>query len=184
MSTATKRPRLDAETIDFRRRVFEIAAELVEEAGVADVDEVDPRDVAARYREATGDASSRTRPVRIALLLADPARYSPFVDEVAIERALAFDWRVIERLSDLEWQTVTGRLAAMPDPWEMESVNRASRPGVSGDGWSLGDLVIEDEEPPARSPRRLRFEEGPESIRQRLLAAVALARQEREGAAA
>src|SRR5690606_12897120 len=137
--------RLDAETIDFRRRVFEIAAAAEHALGYpGNLDRVVDLTV-EQYRHETGDRSSRTRPARIAALLADPARFSPFVDEVAIERALAFDWSVIARLSDLEWQTVTDRLAAMPDPWEMESVNRASRPSATGEGWSLGDLVIEDE---------------------------------------
>ena len=36
-----------------------------------------------------------------------------------------------------------------------------------------GDLVIEDEEPPARSPRHLRFEEGPPVLQRRLKDAVA-----------
>src|SRR5690606_13593957 len=116
----TKRPRLDAETIAFRRTVFDIFAAAEHALGYVDHDEAVALTV-EQYRHETGDKSARTRPSRIAALLADPARFSPFVDEVAVERALAFQWGVIESLSDLEWQTLIERLAAMPDPYDVQA---------------------------------------------------------------
>lgn len=190
MSTMTKRARLDAETIEYRKHIFEIAAELVEETGVSDVDEVDPGEVARRYREATGDSSSRTRPARVGRLLADPARFSPFVDEVAVERALDFDWGAIERLSDVEWWEVVDRLAAMRDPWDLEESRvplyaEASALGIAGDrNGGMADLYpARNEAVELVTSRRSRLLEGPEPLRSRLQAAVALARQEREAAA-
>jgi hypothetical protein len=50
---------------------------------------------------------------RIIVWLRDPARYSPWVDEVAIERALLGDQGVIAHLSLLEQQEFRARLAAM-----------------------------------------------------------------------
>lgn len=177
MGTETKRPRLSPDQIEYRRRVYEIAAEVVEETGADDVTEVDPAVVAARYREATGERNvGRARPARVGKILSDPARYAPHVDEIALERAWQFDWRVIENLSDLEWQVFVERLAADPDPWELDSVRRSYRPKASGESeWSLGDLVLEAEVD-LRTARRRRYEEGPAVLQRRLGDAVSAAR--------
>lgn len=47
--------------------------------------------------------------------LAQPERYSPYPDLVALDRAWLFDWRAIANLSDLEWDIFIGDLVASGD---------------------------------------------------------------------
>ena len=48
--------------------------------------------------------------------LAQPERYSPYPDLVALDRAWFFDWSAIANLSDLEWDIFVGDLARSGDP--------------------------------------------------------------------
>lgn len=75
-------------------------------------------ELAYRYPNRPGGSRLNNRTVR--MWLEDPATWSPFVDEVAIRRALAFDWDVIENLSRLEVRTFIDRLLEMEDPFERE----------------------------------------------------------------
>lgn len=56
--------------------------------------------------------------------LSDPGLYSPHMDESALERALAFDWGVIERLSSVETAEFYSRLAAMDDSFSEDEEDR------------------------------------------------------------
>lgn len=49
--------------------------------------------------------------------LSNPDHESPYVDEVAVERALGFDWDAIRRLTRHEREEFYDRLAASSDPW-------------------------------------------------------------------
>lgn len=54
--------------------------------------------------------------------LEDPAWYSPHVDELAMERAYAFDWPVIRNLSLREWFVMIDHFARTQDFIEYEEV--------------------------------------------------------------
>lgn len=47
----------------------------------------------------------------------DPDKWSPFIDEVAVARALDFDWGVIDRLTRDEREVFLARLENHPDPF-------------------------------------------------------------------
>lgn len=162
---ATRRSYLTPDTIAYRAEVFTIAEEISDALGV----DATAAEVAETYRAKTGDRSSRAYPRPIARLLNDPARFSPFVDDVAVERAVRrFEPDVIANLSDLEWQTVTDRLAQMGDPWDEKKSQvpllvEAKRFGVHPDRAEAEDTKTE---------RRLAFERLPAEVRARLQYAV------------
>lgn len=56
--------------------------------------------------------------IKVGKWFANPEKYDPHVDKVAVERALNFDWDVIERLSLDERDLFYDKLAAMDDPFE------------------------------------------------------------------
>lgn len=96
-----------------------------------------------------------------------PERYTPFVDETAIVRALAFDWGVIENLSDLEREVLVRQLAVLDDPFESQEA-RYRYEGAEDD----------------RSERRKAFDRGTRQQKEALQAAVRRYRQRCEGVAA
>lgn len=111
----------------------------------------DPRTRASARRQ-TGDMVRRW--------LDDPAKWSPVVDDIAVERALAFDWDAINNLTDMERAVMVDALAQMDDPWSerdnqdgIEEVARMLFPGVfnSRSGRGTGSRP---------SHRRLRFLSG------------------------
>lgn len=61
--------------------------------------------------------------------LSEPDKWSPYVDEVALERAWDLDWPVIDRLSHLEWTIFLERVARHPDPFGEEEYRSTSRKG-------------------------------------------------------
>lgn len=54
---------------------------------------------------------------RIARWLRDPLEYSPYVDMVAVERAVDLDYSVVPALTARERREVGRRLAEMEEPW-------------------------------------------------------------------
>jgi hypothetical protein len=62
---------------------------------------------------------SNTHMASLRLWLANPAKFSPFIDPVAIERAMNFDWPVVQALSMDERSEFYRRLAAMHDPFSL-----------------------------------------------------------------
>lgn len=81
--------------------------------------------------------------------LASPDKFSPFVDEVAVRRALAFDWSAIARLTDAERTMFYDALAIHPDPWQL-----------GGDALRNGNFPADP-----GHPRRMAFERGPDDAR-------------------
>lgn len=58
--------------------------------------------------------------------LSNPRRHTPHLDEVAIDRAMDFDWPVVRSLTVIERQHLARRLAAHDDPWgDLETGNDA-----------------------------------------------------------
>lgn len=49
--------------------------------------------------------------------LAEPERYSPFQDEVALDRAWHWDWPIVDNLTDWEWTLLIDRAARSDDPF-------------------------------------------------------------------
>lgn len=112
-----------------------------------------------RFRGYAGERGLR----KIRRFLSDPSLYSPFVDEIAIERALAFDWGVIARLSMRETEVFYDRLAAMDDPFE-DAASTHLIPRKQGESGST-EIDLE-------SPRRKRWLEGGDLWRDRIASAV------------
>lgn len=77
------------------------------------------RGVPAMLRRVVDEAvaSVRTHEATIIKWLSDPSEHTPHVDEVALRRALDFDWEAIRNLTALERSMFYGRLADMADPW-------------------------------------------------------------------
>lgn len=104
--------------------------------------------------------------------LDNPDKFSPTVDRIAVERALAFDWAAVRGLTDLERAVVVDALAQMDDPWSerdnqggIEEVARHLFPGMfnSRSGRSTGAKP---------SHRRLRFLAGDPAERRALNVAM------------
>lgn len=110
---------------------------------------------------------------KIQRFLSDPGLYSPFVDEIAIERALAFDWDVIARLSMRETEVFYDRLAEMDDPFE----DIASTHLIPRKHGESGSTEIDLE-----GPRRKRWREGGDLWRDRIMSAVNRRRRARKAA--
>lgn len=115
------------------------------------------RDAAARVARENGYVGRR---YRIAEWIASPEMFSPHIDEVAMDRAMDFDWDVIDNLTAAEYVELGRRFAAMGDYGEFEGEDR----GMDGD-------------PMSGSPRRQRFRRGTLTQRKRLQMAVDRARQ-------
>lgn len=60
---------------------------------------------------------------QIGVWLGEPAYFTPYVDRVAVDRAMGFDWPVIRRLSEREADALIERLAAMSDPFSEYEVH-------------------------------------------------------------
>ena len=86
---------------------------------------------AKRARLASGGQSPSTRDAK--LWLSQPETYSPFIDEVAVERAVNFDWDVIENLSRVEDAELIKRLAKHHDPLGLLDLARGAVPHMRGD---------------------------------------------------
>jgi hypothetical protein len=109
--------------------------------------------------------------VRAMRWLTEPGEYSPFIDKVALRRAIDFDWPVIERLSGDERDALGLELATHPDPW--------------GDRRDLIEEVMVEHAStksglPARPPsgRRVAWLGGSEAQRNSVSALVEVARRE------
>lgn len=103
--------------------------------------------------------------------LETPEEWSPFIDEVAIGRALDFEESVIENLSRLEVAEFIGRLSEHPDPWEAESVN------LGHGGYGGGMIEETDPDVLGKSMRRQAWEALPRELREEILWAVQRRRQ-------
>lgn len=105
----------------------------------------------------------------VRLWLSNPDRFAPFVDRVAVSRALGFDWDVIANLSLQEWAVVVSRLARMGNPFDYG-------------GKTLLDEIMDTVSAPGAprlvrpSQRRMAYLRGSERLRNRLTEAVQVAR--------
>lgn len=101
---------------------------------------------------------------RVRQWLTSPEEWSPHIDKVAVRRALAFDWDVIEALSRAEYQEVIRSLAAMRDPWEqgIGDFEYEIRNARTGGSWSAIP----------RTPRWRAWMRGTPEDRHRLVRAV------------
>lgn len=107
----------------------------------------------------------------VALWLSDPGKFTPFIDEVAIRRALNFDWQVYESLSEDEKMVWADRLAAMANPYgngtdpELDAIlaKHSSRTTRTG-----GEYI---------PPRYGAYLRGAAAQRDRVIAALARARK-------
>lgn len=148
--------------IEFRRNLYELAA--------AHPDR-DPSMLGQEAWEALEEKpQSKTMRSRanVEMYLSDPDKWSPFLDEIALERAIQFDWKVIDNLTPYEYQELVHRLSEMDDPWDYHISNSGWRKiAKSGGAWSKdlgGALPTID----IRTPRRLAYLAGPEMARRRL----------------
>lgn len=94
--------------------------------------------------------------------LADPATHTPHLDEIALERALRFEWDVVEALSEAERDEWMRRLSAQIDPWD-DALEARDNDGVLTQA----------------SQRRMAWLEAPQEVRGRVSGAV-LRRRSRE----
>jgi hypothetical protein len=97
--------------------------------------------------------------------LADPDRYSPFPDPVALKRAWEWDPSAINNLTDLEWTLWITRLAQDPDPYE----ERASTPPVFSDsryGYHPGEFEA------LMTPRYSAWSRLPKQMKDRITQAI------------
>lgn len=172
---------------EFRLHLYEAAAVLGYDP--AEDDDALLDEVIADAYEAWGGDNRRYRVrARCRQWLSEPDKFSPFVDEVALERALSFDWPVIANLTPTERRELIGRLADMDDPWGYHATNAAKVGVVIGRGWGEWAYAVEDEAPDIeefRSRRRHSFMQGSEQERTALQKAVGreLARREERAAA-
>ena len=74
--------------------------------------------------KATAKNGSAAKAEDVERWLRDAATESPFVDEVAVRRAVALEYEVFSSLTRKERGEAVGRLAAMDDPFDLESEDR------------------------------------------------------------
>jgi hypothetical protein len=87
-------------------------------------------------------------PRNVARWLANPAKHTPHIDEVAMKRAADFEWAVVERLSDDEHSLLYERIGKMIDPFSIGFDRELLK--ASGMDWTQR----------TPSPRRTRWEAG------------------------
>lgn len=109
-------------------------------------------------------------PAHVRRWLSNPVANSPHVDEIALERAINFDWDVIRALTIRERQILGARLARMRDPFESES--ESARWGVRGRVAA------------PKSPRRLAWEQGTGAMQDALYRSVRTHRRQAEAVCA
>lgn len=109
-----------------------------------------------------------TTPEVVRSWLSDTRTHSPYVDEIAVERALDFDWQVIDNLTRLERRVLVDRLQAMDDPFS----EHHALDFVFDMYKSIGAERVK-----AEFPRRQRYLEG--SLQQRATLTKALWRARR-----
>src|SRR5674476_453597 len=95
--------------------------------------------------------------------LDDPDRFSPHVDEIALELAMGFNWDVIAALTQTEYGMFLDRLDAMRDPFDMDTEDRTTDGSAPRGGKRLVDA----------SRRRLAYLKGSPRQRYRLVEALA-----------
>lgn len=110
---------------------------------------------AAKERGEVGPAPRGTRYAteQVEGWLRDPS-WSPYVDEVAVTRAIDFDWDVISSLTRAERAELTRRLAEMANPYDLDADAEISALLHRGLSYT-----------PSRTTRRLRWEAGEKSAR-------------------
>lgn len=112
--------------------------------------------------------------VTVSRWLNDPDVHSPWIDWVAIERALDFDQLVIERLTPLERRQFYTALADMDDPYDQEASEHTIR-RQAGEGSPGYDMD---------TPRRKSWQALPDLSRQAIQKGVARARRSQRSQAA
>lgn len=161
--------------LDFRRALFEFAA-ADPEGSVRDWVREAHRDVLPERSRSTLATVDQCRE-----WLDHPELWSPFPDEIALERARHFDWDVIENLSHLEYQLLVEHLAQRYDPFDAEHGVVKGKTGARGGEWSMADEVTPDQV----TARRQAFLDGTPEQRARLMESVEryLRRRKDKGAA-
>lgn len=95
-----------------------------------------------------------------------PEKWSPYIDEEAVRRAVNFDWSIMDKLTDAEMTEVTTRLAAMDDPFSEAKDEVLDRAVAQARGVSYGRWNRTADE------RRRRFLAGPRRLQQRMWTAL------------
>lgn len=165
-----------------RTRVWEIRAELAS-AKLGDRMVDLPNDygtyfeVAKRYKARYGEKISSS------LVEKYLSGEDPFIDPVAIERAMNFDWGVIGALTDSERSEFYARLADMEDPFDFIASGGMEN-GAGGDHEGLWSMGRGGTLPPMdmRTDRRRRFLEGAYEDREALRKVVSRSRSRRRRA--
>lgn len=129
-------------------------------------------DLVATLVEVTKTVGPQRERNTVRTWLLETQKHSPFIDEIAVERALDFDWDVYERLTLEERREFYRRLAAMDDPFsEHHPLDFIFTSGKGGEWLN---------EP---HPRNLRFRAGTDRQRDTVRQAVQRARQRLAAAA-
>lgn len=98
--------------------------------------------------------------------LADPVKHSPYIDKLAVQRALEFEWSVVDALTEAEREIFYDTLAAMDDPYEWR------RDWTIDLYYSLVGEAGDRPTSPPPSPRRVRWMSGSATQRDAVQAAV------------
>ena len=95
--------------------------------------------------------------------LDDPDRFSPHIDEIALELAMGFNWDVIAALTQTEYGMFLDRLDAMRDPFDVDTEVWTSNGSAPRGGKRLVDA----------SRRRWAYLRGPARRRHQLVDTLA-----------
>lgn len=148
-------------TSERRRLVFDLYARMHEDVP-EDCDVLPATD--ALVRDIARETRLHGKPVPTELIrtwLNNPGKFSPYIDEVAVKRAIEFDFYVVDNLTVDEMALVIRKLAERSDPWGV-LVQRDLAPHTRD-----GEAIVEVDE-----PRREAFMAGTASQRGRLQMAV------------
>lgn len=105
---------MEGRSLDYRRALYEARTE---DADIPLSDEEIKR-IRLEAWHAIGETGGKVRYslAEVRRWLENPDLWSPFVDWIAIERALDFDWPVIESLTHLEYAIFIERIINLYDP--------------------------------------------------------------------
>lgn len=128
---------------EYRKAVFDayaqVSGEMVDDTSELEVTGYVVQVIAARARYALGITARSLRSETVRLWLTRPDEFSPYVDDVLVERALQFEPTIQASLSSADYEAFLHRLAELADPWALDGDNiRVPSEGNHGDT-STGD---------------------------------------------
>ena len=109
----------DYSTTEIREYVFDAYARLGDSFEGAAVDDVTLGVIARSTHHHFPGIPKKHVASNVRRWLLNPAKFTPFIDEVAMKRAANFDWGVFATLSDDERALLFVRLAKMIDPYSI-----------------------------------------------------------------